>query len=242
MSADYSDQEPEPRPAADAIDLFQAPDNFFGRLTGLMASDSNTLDDGIRRTTRTWGPQPPDWERLAVWDRVQSYERRLQERQIEGEEESLDDAHYRWAHPNLFAPQDHTGDTRKIMKQIDVAITEWIEIVFPDGPPSWNELRHSDKDWLMIWVPRARLWLETEREFGYRDLLRAWGEFSPSLLFVTLVRWFANLLVWRILWEQLFSPDAPADKWNGEDWVNYSKFQKVWEGRLYLISLCIHLV
>lgn len=97
---------------------------------------------------------------------------------MEGTETALDPAYYRWDHPNLFAAEDHCGDTRKCMKMIDKAITEWVGLAF-GSTIAWDSIRFVDKDWLMAWAPKARVWIETEKEYGFKALMSAWGQSSP---------------------------------------------------------------
>lgn len=172
-SADFSDQTPSPRPEARAGDLTKAPEDFFGRLTGVFDTDLELLKDAEEWTTSRFGERI-HIQAWALRDQVRQHHRRLEERKIQDTEVDTTVQHYRWVHPNLFAPQDHTGDTMKLMKKIDTAIASWVDIIFKKAP-TWDAIRYADKDWLLAWAPKAKVWLETPQEHGYKALMGAWG-------------------------------------------------------------------
>jgi hypothetical protein len=172
-SADFSDQTPSPRPEARAGDLLKTPEDFFGRLTGVFDTDLELLKDAEEWYPSRFGHRI-HIEAWALRDQIRAHHRRLEERKIQDAEVDTTVQHYRWVHPNLFAPQDHTGDTMKLMKKIDTAVASWVDIIFKKAP-MWDAIRFADKDWLMAWAPKAKVWLETPREHGYKALMCAWG-------------------------------------------------------------------
>lgn len=69
----------------------------------------------------------------------------------------------------------------------------------------WDGLSETERDWLVSWVPKAEQWVNADKGW-YMELWRA--------------------VIWRVLWEQLFSPDAPDDAWLGPDWQAFGTLHR----------------
>jgi hypothetical protein len=82
------------------------------------------------------------------------------------------------------------------------------------GPDDvWGRLDQDTQNQLLTWAPQARMHLNS-------------GEWRP----------FVSAWVWRMLYDNLFSPQA-INKWSGDAWIAFGKLQEILPGKYrYLLK------
>jgi hypothetical protein len=76
---------------------------------------------------------------------------------------------------------------------------------------SWESLDETTRAKLTALTPKAAMFAESKAFRCARSLFEAW--------------------IWRILYDNLFSPDC-VDKWLGEEWASFGRIQRALRGKL----------